>query len=93
MVIALGLSRWSQNILPQCLRVFRHMSVGRLVGRMIFLCMRNSMSFHGMSTSFRMSSMIFHSMGTIFHENSMNKRMLNRFSCRMLVGTRWEEVL
>ena len=34
----------------------------------------------------------FHSMGTIFRENSMNKRTLNRFSCRMLVGTRWEEV-
>ena len=32
MVIALGLSRWSQNILPQCLRVFRRVSVGRLVG-------------------------------------------------------------
>ena len=31
------------------------------------------MSFHGMSTSFRMSSMIFHSMGTIFHENSMKQ--------------------
>ena len=53
----------------------------------------SSMSFHGMSTSLRMSSIIFHGMGTIFHENSMNKRMLNRFSCRMLVGTRWEEVL
>ena len=39
-----------------------------------------------------MSSMIFHSMGTVFHENSMNKRTLNRVSCRMLVGTRWEEV-
>ena len=50
------------------------------------------MSFHGMSASFRMSSMIFYSMGTIFRENSMNKRTLNRFSCRMLVGTRWEEV-
>ena len=68
------------------------MSVGRLVGRVIFLRMRNSMSFHGMSTSFRMSSMIFHSMGTIFHENSMNERTLNRVICRMLVGTRWEEV-
>ena len=92
MVIALGLSRWSQNILPQCLRVFRRVSVGRLVGRMIFLRMRNSMIFHGMSTSLRMSSMIFHSMGMIFHENSMNKRMLNRVSCRMFVGTRWERV-
>ena len=39
-----------------------------------------------------MSSMIFHSMGMIFQENSMNKRMLNRVSCRMFVGTRWERV-
>ena len=28
MVIALGLSRWPQNILPQCLRVFCRVSVG-----------------------------------------------------------------
>ena len=50
------------------------------------------MSFRGMSTSLRISSMIFHSMGMIFHENSMNKRMLNRVSCRMFVGTCWERV-
>ena len=91
MVIALGLSRWSQNILPQCLRVFRRMSVGRLVGRVIFLRMRNSMSFHGMSTSFRMSSMIFHS-GHDFSREQHEQTHVERVSCRMLVGTRWEKV-
>ena len=87
MVIAPGLSRLFQNILPQCLRVFRRLLVGRVVGQLMFRCLRNSKSM-----SFRMKSMIFHSMGMIFHENSMKQCMLNRVFCRMLVGTCWESL-